>query len=189
MKKIDKFDGTEYGFLSNFYSSPIEYKGIKYPTVEHMFQALKSLNPMERMEIAAAATPGKAKRLGRRVSLRSDWEEIKIDVMRTALQLKFSDPVLRKKLIATISSLAEETYISEFYRDRIKITTVIQEPVVEEKESQEQEVNEPSEDEPHEEEKQEEVVTNLYFGSDYLDAVENIGMFLLCKQTAYIYLS
>ena len=101
MKKIDKFDGTEYGFLSNFYSSPIEYKGIKYPTVEHMFQALKSLNPMERMEIAAAATPGKAKRLGRRVSLRSDWEEIKIDVMRTALQLKFSDPILRKKLIAT----------------------------------------------------------------------------------------
>ena len=97
--------------------------------------------------------------------------------------------MIRKKLIATISSLAEETYISEFYRDRIKITTVIQEPVIEEKESQEQELNEPSEDEPHEKEKQEEVVTNLYFGSDYLDAVENIGMFLLFvnRQLIYIY--
>lgn len=101
MKKIDKFDGTEYGFLSNFYPSPIEYKGIKYPTVEHMFQALKSLNPVERMAIAAAATPGQAKRMGRRVSLRGDWEAVKVDVMRTALQLKFSDPTLKAKLIAT----------------------------------------------------------------------------------------
>lgn len=101
MKKIDKFDGTEYGFLSNFYPSPIEYEGIKYPTVEHMFQALKSLSPVERMSIAAAATPGQAKRMGRRVSLRGDWETVKVDVMRTALQLKFSDPTLRAQLIAT----------------------------------------------------------------------------------------
>ena len=43
-------------------------------------------------------------------------------------------PVLiRKKLIATISSLAEETYTAEFYRDRIQITTVIEEPVIAEK--------------------------------------------------------
>lgn len=99
-------------------------------------------------------------------------------------------PVLiRKKLIATISSLAEETYISEFYRDRIKITTVIEEPVIEEKETQTEEADEPSEDEPEEQEKQEEVVTNLYFGSDYLDALENEEMFLLFvnRQLIYIY--
>ena len=35
-------------------------------------------------------------------------------------------PVLiRRKMISTISSLAEETYISEFYKDKIKITTRI----------------------------------------------------------------
>lgn len=98
---IDKFDGTEYGFLSNFYSSPIQYEGIVYPTVEHMFQALKALDIETRKKIANAATPGQAKRLGRSVALREDWEEVKIDVMRTALQLKFSDPTLRAKLIAT----------------------------------------------------------------------------------------
>jgi ribA/ribD-fused uncharacterized protein len=98
---IDKFDGTEYAFLSNFYSSPIQYEGIVYPTVEHMFQALKALDVETRKKIANAATPGQAKRLGRSVALRKDWEEVKVDVMRTALQLKFSNPALRAKLIAT----------------------------------------------------------------------------------------
>ena len=99
--KIDKFDGTEYAFLSNFYSSPITYEGIVYPTVEHMFQALKSLDQKQRIKIANAATPGQAKRLGRQVALREDWEEVKVDVMRTALQLKFTDPTLRQQLINT----------------------------------------------------------------------------------------
>ena len=49
-------------------------------------------------------------------------------------------PVLiRKKLIATISSLAEETYTAEFYRDRIQITTVIEEPVIAENETETEE--------------------------------------------------
>ena len=47
----------------------------------------------------------------------------------------------------------------------------------------------PAKDEPHEEEEQEEVVTNLYFGSDYLDAMENEQMFLLFvnRQNIYIF--
>lgn len=100
-------------------------------------------------------------------------------------------PVLiRKKLIATISSLAEETYTAEFYRDRIQITTVIEEPVIAENETKtEEETDSPAKDEPHEEEEQEEVVTNLYFGSDYLDAMENEQMFLLFvnRQNIYIF--
>ena len=114
-------------------------------------------------------------------------------------------PVLiRKKLIATISSLAEETYTAEFYRagpesripraefyrDRIQITTVIEEPVIAENETEtEEETDSPAKDEPHEEEEQEEVVTNLYFGSDYLDAMENEQMFLLFvnRQNIYIF--
>ena len=99
--KIDKFDGTEYGFLSNFYSSPIQYEGIIYPTVEHMFQALKAEDDGTRRKIANASTPGQAKRLGRSVALRGDWEEVKVDVMRTALKLKFSNPTLKAKLLAT----------------------------------------------------------------------------------------
>lgn len=100
-------------------------------------------------------------------------------------------PVLiRKKLIATISSLAEETYTAEFYRDRIQITTVIEEPVIAENETEtEEETDSPAKDEPHEEKEQEEIVTNLYFGSDYLDAMENEQMFLLFvnRQNIYIF--
>jgi predicted NAD-dependent protein-ADP-ribosyltransferase YbiA (DUF1768 family) len=48
----------EYEFLSNFYPSPFTVDGIYYPTVEHYFQAMKTLNVEKRKEIAAASTPG-----------------------------------------------------------------------------------------------------------------------------------
>lgn len=97
---IAVFD-NEYAFLSNFYNSPFKFGGITYPTVEHFFQAMKSFDPKEREVIAAAATPGQAKRLGRKVTLRADWEDIKVDVMRIALRCKFQIPELREKLLAT----------------------------------------------------------------------------------------
>jgi len=67
MMKIDSFDG-EFAFLSNFYSSPVIYDGKKWPTVEHAFQAQKTLDEREQELIRTAKTPGKAKRLGRKVS-------------------------------------------------------------------------------------------------------------------------
>ena len=97
---IVEFDG-QYDFLSNFYPSPILYEGIVYPTNEHFFQAMKTLDIETRKAIAAAPTPGAAKRLGRHVQLRPDWEKIKVDVMRTGLMLKFTDAALAEKLLAT----------------------------------------------------------------------------------------
>lgn len=97
---IAEFEG-KYAFLSNFYPSPILYDGIVYPTNEHFFQAMKTLDREERKRIAAAETPGQAKRLGRHVRLRADWEQIKVDVMRTGLMLKFTDAMLAEKLLAT----------------------------------------------------------------------------------------
>ena len=73
---IVDFD-REYSFLSNFYDSPFVHEGITYPTNEHFFQAMKTLDQEERKKIAAAATPGQSKRLGRHVALRPDWEAIK----------------------------------------------------------------------------------------------------------------
>lgn len=97
---IKNFEG-EYAFLSNFYFSPMIIDNVVYTTNEHFFQAMKSLNPKERQSIVLAPTPGKAKCLGRKVSLRKDWEDIKEEVMLTGLRHKFSNPELRKKLLAT----------------------------------------------------------------------------------------
>ena len=97
---IDCFDG-KFAFLSNFYPSPMTVDGIIFPTVEHLFQAAKTVSLVEREKIAAAATPGQAKRLGRNVILCDNWEEIKDDVMLNALRLKFAILPLREKLLAT----------------------------------------------------------------------------------------
>lgn len=98
---IDKFDG-EYEFLSNFYYSPIKFEGIEYPTVEHYFQAMKSLSQEEREKIALCETPGRAKRMGRKVNLRPDWEEVKESYMYIGLGLKFATySDLRQKLVDT----------------------------------------------------------------------------------------
>ena len=97
---IDCFEG-KYDFLSNFYEHPIQYNGIVYPTNEHFFQAMKSLKEDERKMIAAAPTPGKAKHLGRAITLRPDWEMVKYDIMLMGLRLKFCDKELREKLRKT----------------------------------------------------------------------------------------
>lgn len=97
---IAMFDG-KYAFLSNFEQSPFTVDGVTFPTVEHWFQAFKTLNPQEFRNIIAAETPGKAKRMGRHVILRPDWEEVKVDVMREGLRKKFTIPEFRVKLLAT----------------------------------------------------------------------------------------
>lgn len=75
---------------SNFQSFQITYKGVKFPTVEHFYQALKSEDPADWEKIAALETPGEAKKQGRWLPLRPDWEEKKIEIMRLALEQKFS---------------------------------------------------------------------------------------------------
>ena len=97
---IDCFDG-HWAFLSNFYWNEIEFEGITYPTNEHFFQAMKTLDINERHAIANCRTPGQAKRMGRRVALRPDWEVVKESVMLEGLCLKFADEQLADWLLET----------------------------------------------------------------------------------------
>lgn len=97
---INSFRG-EYHFLSNFYPFAFTWNGITYPTLEHIFQASKTENQDERAHIAACGTPGMAKRMGRKVSPRPDWDRIKIALMYELLSIKFSDPNLRDLLLQT----------------------------------------------------------------------------------------
>lgn len=97
---IGSFQGP-FRFLSNFAPSPVRMRGLTYPTVEHAYQAAKTLDPEMRERIRACATPGQAKRLGRNVALRDGWEEIKLDVMAACLRAKFAHAPLREMLLAT----------------------------------------------------------------------------------------
>lgn len=107
MAVIVSFSGDN-AFLSNFYPVMVEYEGIRYPTSEHAFQAAKTLSQAERRKIAGLPTPGQAKRAGQRVTLRPDWDEIRVDVMEDILRIKFRDPDLRRKLLATKNKMLIE---------------------------------------------------------------------------------
>ncbi|MBD3226909.1 MAG: DUF1768 domain-containing protein [Candidatus Lokiarchaeota archaeon] len=98
---INRFKG-KYRFLSNFYPCEIEYNGIKYTTLEHAYQASKTLNNESRKKIAEKKTPALAKKMGRRVPLRKNWEEIKLKIMEKLVRIKFSThPDLKSKLLDT----------------------------------------------------------------------------------------
>lgn len=101
---INSFEG-EYYFLSNFYPVPVLFEGAFYPTVEHAFQSAKTIVQDERYTFRhPLITPGKAKSLGRAITLRADWEEVKDGIMREVLKYKFSDhhPVLKQRLLDTV---------------------------------------------------------------------------------------
>lgn len=97
---IHRFVG-EFEFLSNFYPCELMLDGEVYRSVEHAYQASKTADPASRKLVQSARTPLKAKRLGRRVPLRPGWNRVKVSVMRSLLEAKFKDPVLRNRLIAT----------------------------------------------------------------------------------------
>ena len=92
----------ENRYLSNFYISPFEINGVKYRTVEHFYQSMKTVIPGERVQVINANSPGNAKRLGRNVTIRNDWDEVKIWVMTLGVYSKFSqNRHLADKLLAT----------------------------------------------------------------------------------------
>lgn len=97
---INFFRG-KYHFLSNFYEAPTEYNGLCYHNNEAAFQAQKCLSDEEK-QMFLELEGGQAKRLGRRVSLRSDWEEVKVTIMEEIVRAKFTqNPDLKEMLLAT----------------------------------------------------------------------------------------
>jgi len=99
-KTITEFSGRNR-FLSNFYKSPMEVEGVRYPTVEHFYQAQKTLDAELRKQIADIPTPSHAKRHGRTVWLRPGWENIKNEIMLQGLRLKFVGTPLATLLLNT----------------------------------------------------------------------------------------
>ncbi len=91
----------KYHFLSNFYISPAAYDGMVFPSSEAAYQAAKTLD-IDKRRAFLNATPSQAKRMGRKVKIREDWDSIKIHVMRTIVMDKFQrSPDLLKCLLET----------------------------------------------------------------------------------------
>lgn len=104
---INSFKGKYY-FLSNFYSAPITWSGITYQNNESAFQSAKVLDRTI-MKQFSTLDPSSAKREGRNVQLRRDWETVKYDIMYEICLAKFSqNEELKLKLLATGDEHLEE---------------------------------------------------------------------------------
>lgn len=97
---VDRFVG-DFAFLSNFYRSVIYVDGRRYATVEHAYQAAKTSDVASRELIRKAKTPSLAKKLGQAVTLRADWDAVRLQVMEDLVRKKFENPFLRPMLLAT----------------------------------------------------------------------------------------
>jgi len=97
---VKEFQG-QYRFLSNFWEALVQLDGQVYTSVEHAYQAAKSHDVHYRLSVLCARTAGDAKRLGRKVALRPDWEDVKVDIMLGLLRQKFTEPKLARLLLAT----------------------------------------------------------------------------------------
>ena len=92
----------KYAFLSNYAISPITMHDQLWPSVEHIFQAAKTLDKGEREYIRTSGTPSISKRRGKKVQLRDDWQDIKQEIMLKSIRLKFKqNPELKAKLLDT----------------------------------------------------------------------------------------
>ena len=84
--------------MSNFAPCAIHYLQHRFPSVEHYYQSRKNDDPAwidycSNKEL----DPGKVKRASRKITLRDNWDDIKLDVMRFGVEKKFTD-IYREQL-------------------------------------------------------------------------------------------
>lgn len=106
----------DYRWMSNFHMCEVEYEGILYPSSEHAYQAAKSTDEGVR-RLFTTGSAADIKSLGRKITMRSDWESVKYQVMSDILLDKFlSHPNLKQKLLDTGNKYLEET---NWWKDKI----------------------------------------------------------------------
>lgn len=96
---IDKFDGP-YSFLSNFYHSKFSLELTLWPTVEHWYQAHKSKSFSVQELIRNLRSPFLAKKEGKLIKLREDWNDVKLDIMYQGVKAKFDQNFDLRKMLA-----------------------------------------------------------------------------------------
>lgn len=113
---IRGFNG-EYRFLSNFWLADFEYEGKIWPSVEHCYQAHKTKCFDAREKIRSLKTPSEAKRKGRKLKVREDWDSIKLDLMEEIVTQKFvqNESLFAKLMQTKPMQIIEENYWGDTY--------------------------------------------------------------------------
>lgn len=115
------FYQREFACLDNFSSFAIVYKGVRYPTVEHAYQAMKFIDtaPNIASRIAQATSPNDAKRIAfsNQEKQNPNWHDIKVDIMEDLLRTKLDQhPYVKQKLIKTKDyTICEDSPIDTFW--------------------------------------------------------------------------
>lgn len=94
---ITNFKGT---FLSNMYPVQVTVPWGTYTCAEAAFQAAKCVTEKDK-NLFVNLNGYQAKSLGKKIALRPDWNDVRIDIMRQVVSSKFSDPTLVEKLLVT----------------------------------------------------------------------------------------
>jgi len=105
------FFKDEYKWASNFEPVVIYYKHYQFGSVEHAFHAAKELNPgVYFFKILAVPTHKAylAKRIGKQMNLRKDWDKVKISIMEKFLRQKFEYEKFKNLLLSTGNEYMEE---------------------------------------------------------------------------------
>lgn len=92
---------NQYFFLSNFYECPIYYNKLVFCNAEAAFQAQKAIDEKEQYKFINL-NASQARKLGKTIVLRKDWEEVKDNIMYEIVKRKFTvNKELQQKLIDT----------------------------------------------------------------------------------------
>ncbi|WLR41721.1 NADAR domain-containing protein [Bacillus carboniphilus] len=108
----------EYGCFSNFSSYGFEIDKQFWLTSEHYFQAQKFAGTNYEEQIRRAVSPMEAAIMGRdrNKPLRTDWEEVKDDVMRLAVLSKFTtNNDIQEILLSTGNKIIVEKTSNDYY--------------------------------------------------------------------------
>ena len=108
----------QYGYFSNFWPSPILIDGVWYPSVEHWFHCMKTVDLTRREQIRTASSSGKAAKMGRARNatvLRNDWETIKDEIMYRGCMAKFSQ---HPNLWAVLDGTGDAVLVEHTRNDR-----------------------------------------------------------------------
>ena len=107
-----------WGELCNYYVRDMVIDGVTWKSVEHYYQAEKSLDPVYRQLVHDAATPADAKALGNspEYAHRPDWDTWKLMAMRRGLFYKFMQHKdLQELLLSTGDKILHENSMVDYY--------------------------------------------------------------------------